>query len=261
MEKTGKREKNGSTTTLLDYKYNTDFYVDRLVVSDYSKKIVTIRDLDGKILRTLSGLNSPYGVSATLDGHIIIAEYSGAKVTEYDENDQMIKSFNVTGMPISVQRLENGNTLVALSDKNKVVELDTEGKIVWEFTSTGRIQVARRTPEGTTLLSENTASKVIEVDAAGKIIRELKVKQPQGARRLKNGNLLVCQGDGTVNEYDSGGKTVWTIKGLTRPIRAQKMNDGNFVVMDQAGIKIFDESGKLVREIKTGIKSGTMQYF
>ena len=253
--------KNGSTTTLLDYKYNTDFYVDRLVVSDYSKKIVTIRDLDGKILRTLSGLNSPYGVIATLDGHIIIAEYSGAKVTEYDENDQMIKSLNVTGMPISVQRLENGNTLVALSDKNKVVELDTEGKVVWEFTSTGRIQVARRTPEGTTLLSENTASKVIEVDAAGKIIRELKVKQPQGARRLKNGNLLVCQGDGTVNEYDSGGRTVWTIKGLTRPIRAQKMNDGNFVVMDQAGIKIFDESGKLVREIKTGIKSGTMQYF
>ena len=253
--------KNGDTVKLLDYKTNSVVYVDRLVMSNYTAKIVTIRDLEGKVLRTISGLNSPYGVSATPDGHIIIAEYSGKTIVEYDENDKVIKTFTVSGMPISVERLENGNTLVAISDRNKVVELDSEGKNVWEFTWTGRIQVASRTSEGTTLISDYTAGKVLEIDSAKKIIRELAVKQPQGARLLENGNLLVCQGDGTVNEYDTDGKAVWTIKGLSRPIRAQKMTDGNIVVMDQQGIKFFDESGQKLREIKTGITSGTIQYF
>lgn len=252
---------NGDTVTMLEYKSNSVVYVDRLVVSDYSKKIVTIRDLEGNVLRTITGLNSPYGVSATPDGHIIVAEYSGKQIVEYDENDEVVNKFTVSGMPISVQRLENGNTLAAISDKNKVVELNAEGKNVWEFVSTSRIQVAWRTAVGTTLVSDYTAGKVIEVNTEGKVIRDLTVKQPQGARRLENGNLLVCQGDGTVNEYDPAGKAVWTIKGLTRPIRAQKMNNGNIVVMDQTGIKIFDEAGTKVREMKTGITSGTMQYF
>ncbi|MDA0284988.1 MAG: PQQ-binding-like beta-propeller repeat protein, partial [Planctomycetota bacterium] len=74
---------------------------------------------------------------------------------------------------------------------------------------------------GVTMIAESGPARIIEVNVDGKLLKEiaLKVDHPHVhrdtrlARKIDNGNYLVChEADGTVREYDSTGKVVWTFE-------------------------------------------------
>jgi hypothetical protein len=93
----------------------------------------------------------------TKEGTILIAHMDLGKVCEYDVNGKELWSLNVPGI-WSAEELKNGNILVA-SNNSFVREMTRSGDIVWEYTV--------------------------------KDSQEYKIKSPQIATRLANGNTLI----------------------------------------------------------------------
>jgi len=127
--------------------------------------------------------------------------------------------------------LPSGNIMVQ-KHMRKVVEIDPKTKkVVWSYdlsTQNGnkgkRIEVHAFQPleGGNVMIAESGAGRIIEVNREGKLLKEIKLKvsRPSAhrdtrlARKIKNGNYLVChEGDGAVREYDGkSGKVVWQYK-------------------------------------------------
>ena len=126
-----------------------------------------------------------------------------------------------------VHVLSNGNIMVQ-QGASKVVEINRDRhEVVWTYDSAvsngnaGRpVEVHAFQPldEERVMIAESGPARIIEIDRAGKLLHtvRLKVDQPQPhtdtrlARKLKNGNYLVChEGDGAVREYDHVGKVIW----------------------------------------------------
>jgi outer membrane protein assembly factor BamB len=124
--------------------------------------------------------------------------------------------------------LPTGNVLFQTS-MTRLLEVDPKtDKVVWEYDSgssngnKGRpvqVHAFQRLADGVTMIAESGPARIIEVDKSGKLLKEvaLKVDHPHVhrdtrlARKIDNGNYLVChEADGTVREYDSSGKVVWS---------------------------------------------------
>ena len=124
--------------------------------------------------------------------------------------------------------LPNGNVLFPLSS-TEIVEMNPSREVVWRYTSkpqegyNGPVEVHafQRLEDGRTLIAESGNRRLIEVDGTGKICKviPLTVENPHHhrdtrmVRKLKNGHYLVChEADGTVREYDTNAKVVWSYK-------------------------------------------------
>jgi outer membrane protein assembly factor BamB len=144
--------------------------------------------------------------------------------------------------------LPNGNVLIHPAPA-VVREIDKAGAVVWEYISrpkegyTGAVEVHafQRLKDGLTMIAETGNRRIIEVDRDGKIVKEvpLTVDHPNShrdtrmVRKLNNGNYLAChEGDGTVREYDSTGKVVWS---YTLELGDRPRTDGH----DGHGIEVF----------------------
>ncbi len=123
--------------------------------------------------------------------------------------------------------LPGGNIMVQ-QGSGKVVEIDVEKRaVVWTYdaaTANGnrekRVEIHAFQPlaDGRIMIAESGSARIIEIDRAGKLLHEikLKVEHPNAhtdtrlARKLKNGNYLVChEGDGAVREYSPSGEVIW----------------------------------------------------
>ena len=256
----------GNEATLFKSNRSSVEFMNRLIVSSYTKKKVYEADMEGNVLRTINDVGAPMGVFGSEDGRILICDYSGRKIRVYDSESKEIFSKVLPAAPLAAEFLENGNILVGTTNAKQVLELDPEGETVWKATVSGRINVVHRTFEGTTLVSMLGEGKVVELDESGKIIFELAISKPNGVRRLENGNTLVCvYNEGEVREYDPNKNVVWKVTGLKSPARAQRLPDGSTLVRHSEGIFLFDEAGKQVREIKsdrmTTGGTGSVHYF
>jgi outer membrane protein assembly factor BamB len=122
--------------------------------------------------------------------------------------------------------LPNGNLLLHTGPAT-VTEMTPAKQIVWEYTSkpkppydgTVDVHAFQRLKDGRTMIAETGNRRIIEVDREGKIVHEVPItvdhpsshRDTRRVRKLDNGNYLAChEGDGTVREYDSTGKVVWS---------------------------------------------------
>lgn len=241
----------GNKAVLIKDAMPSKIFLNRLIVSSYTQKKVFETDLEGKVLRTLTSVGSPMGVCGAEDGSVLVCDYVGKQVLVFDSNDKIVFRKKVASGPLSGELLDNGNILVGVSSSKKILEIDREGNTVWQAELPSRINVVHRTPQNTTLASMMGHGKVVELDESGKIIFELEVHKPNGARRLENGNTLICLYDkGEVHEYDPDKKIVWKATGLKKPARAQRMPNGETLIFHREGVSVFGSTEKMVRQIK-----------
>lgn len=124
--------------------------------------------------------------------------------------------------------LPTGNIL-ALRDAREVVEIDPNTKaVVWSYNAAEQngnagqkveLHACQPLADGHVMIAESGPGRIIEIDRSGKLLKtvKLKVDQPNPhrdtrlARKIENGNYLVChEGDGVVREYSGGdGAVVW----------------------------------------------------
>ena len=158
-------------------------------------------------------------------GHRVVTQGNG-KLAIVEKDGEI--SWEMKWGPIhDIHVLENGHIMVQQNMK-KVVEIDPETKsVVWSYDSAGsddnegkRIEVHAFQPleNGNVMIAESGAGRIIEVDREGQIVKRVKLKldKPNAhsdtrlARKLKNGNYLVChENDGVCREYGGGGELVW----------------------------------------------------
>ena len=158
----------------------------RLLVADYSKRLIALLAADGKI-------EWQYKIGDLHDLHYlptgnVLFQTSFQKLVEVDpRTNAVVWQYDAANA--------NGNA-------GKKVE----------------VHAFQRLADGVTMIAESGPSRVIEVDREGKLLREMKLtvarSQPHRdtrlVRKLDSGNYLVCQeGDGVVREYEQSGKIVW----------------------------------------------------
>ncbi len=124
--------------------------------------------------------------------------------------------------------LPNGHIMVQ-QRMRKIVEIDPKSKkIVWSYDASSangnqdkpvEVHAFQPLDNGFVMIAESGPARIIEIDRDGKIHREIKLKvdhpsphrDTRLARKLKNGNYLVChEADGALREYSGEtGKVVW----------------------------------------------------
>ena len=93
---------------------------------------------------------------------------------------------------------------------------------------------------------------MVEVDRAGKVHWEIKgLNKPMTAQRLENGSTLVAEhGGGRVAEWDRVGKIVWQYRGLRHAYSAERLSNGNTLIACRTDVREVDRQGKIIWQKK-----------
>lgn len=162
---------------------------------------------EGPVTGTLTG-----NVLAAGDNRVMILSPEGKIVWEHK-----------TDLTHDAWMLPNGNVLFA--DGSSVTEVTPDKKVVFQYKAKvakgGGTYACQRLENGNTFIGENSTGRVLEVDKDGKVVFEMPVTPAKEgehhnmrmARKLKNGNYLVCHsGARTVKEYTPKGDVVLELK-------------------------------------------------
>ncbi len=87
---------------------------------------------------------------------------------------------------------------------------------------------------GYLLVCDAASGRVMEYDSQMRRIWSFKVKKPQFATRLQNGNILICDSFGKRTiEVNRGGEVVWERRGEIMPTCAARLPNGNTLILDE----------------------------
>ena len=184
------------------------------------------------------------------DGKIFYSYSSGAKII--NAQHEVLWDYKVKrGEEVhTASVLDDGYLIGILGKSPRLIEFDKNMKerlVIPIQTKTRRVHEqfrnARRTPQGTYLVPYMQEHKVCEYDRNGKVLRTIKAKGPCfGALPLKNGNILISEGDASsLVEVDKGGNRVWELSkevgGI--PLRfvagVHVLSNGNYVISNWSG--------------------------
>jgi len=187
---------------------------------------------------------------------VLACDYMKREVFIVDLNGKKTWSKKLSQRPYCAAPAPNGNVLVVLYDdkgESTIEEYNRQGKKVWNADKLAlrRLQDVARLSNGNTLTTDPMGRRVIEVvPKTQKIVWQYNtgntdMKAIQG---LPNGNTLVCLYAGQVQEISRGGKVVWELAGLSSPLDAQKLPNGNVLITEYGRRRIVEltVSGKEV---------------
>jgi uncharacterized protein YndB with AHSA1/START domain len=156
--------------------------------------------------------------------------------------------------------LPNGNVLFA--DGN-ITEVTRDHKVVFEYKPEvqkgGGAYSCQRLANGNTVVGENASGRVVEVDPAGKVVFSFLTRYGNTddhhhlrmARKLENGNYLVCHSQANiVREYKPDGTTAWEKPTKALAFAAVRLANGNTLVSSLSQITEYDKDGNEVWEFK-----------
>ena len=84
-------------------------------------------------IRTIEGLDGPFGVAISNDGHVVVTENSGNRVTVLDKEGKKIKSFSTSG-DIKFSRPRGiaitPDNFILVTDNHKIQKISMDGKLI-----------------------------------------------------------------------------------------------------------------------------------
>jgi hypothetical protein len=177
------------------------------------------------------------------------------------------------GLTHDAWMLPNGNVLFA--DGASVTEVTPEHKVVFQYKAKvqkgGGTFTCQRLEDGNTLIGENSTGRLLEVDKDGKVVFELPVTPAKEgehhnmrlARKLKNGNYLVCHsGAHLVKEYTPKGQAVLELKTPDIAFSAVRTPNNTTLAGSLTKILEYDSKGAVIWEFSNtdlpGVKIGSI---
>ena len=162
-----------------------------------------------------------------------------------------------------IWELSNRNILFTYHHGEKgrggVTEITKDKVMIFNYETDGEVHTCQRLENGNTLIGINNSASLIEVDRHGNILKAIRLKTNtkwhsaiRMARKLSNGNYLVCQeGDHIVAEYSVNGKLLKTFLSPGKCFEAIRLKNGNTLVSDGSACSIRELSnkGKVVWQI------------
>ncbi len=186
------------------------------------------------------------GFRAPAPSHrFVCTDYTQGKIFVVGQDGQAEWSYDAPDAN-DVWVLPNGNLL--FNTGHGVKEVTREKKVVFSYESDAEIYACQRLRNGNTFIGECSSGRLLEVSPAGKVVKEIRLL-PAGesgghtymrnARRLANGNYLVCHyGGKAVREYDSQGKLLREIPVPGGAHSAVRLPNGNTLIAgaDSGGV-------------------------
>ena len=81
-------------------------------------------------IRTIDGLNEPYGVTVSDDGHVIVTECEGNCITVLDREGKKVKSFTNSGFSWPRGVAITSDNFILVTDNHKIQKLTMDGKLI-----------------------------------------------------------------------------------------------------------------------------------
>ena len=242
---------SGKTASLKYPLVDTKHIVGRTLICNYRMNRVVEVDAEGKEYWSVQSTN-PWAAIGLPNGHRLIASYAGT-VTEYNAAGESIWQHGGLPAPFALERLDNGNTLVACANGNRIVEIAPDKTVVRNINLVGRPTSVQALENGNLLVALQHQNRVVEIDTGDKVVWQLdNVMGAIGAQRLPSGHTLVVESTGNrVREFDADKKeaaVIAQIEGqqLAMPYHAQRLETGNTLITDRAGVREVDSAGKVV---------------
>ena len=193
-----------------------------------------------------------WGAVHLKNGNVLVAATNFNQILEVSPKGEVVWRLSGVSYPYDVERLANGNTLVAEYTGNQVSEFSPQGKRIWKSSRILRPTSVQRLDNGYTLVGSD--SGVFEITPEGKQSWKAPLTRirPWRARRLENGNTLICdQRRGQVVEVARSGNEVWKMTGLGRPMSALRMENGRTLILEQSSNRVIevDRAGRIVHQI------------
>jgi HEAT repeat protein len=150
-----------------------------------------------------------------------------------------------------------GYTLICLPQNGQIIELGTDGKQRWQLSGLSNPWDFQVLPGQRVLVAEYGASRVSERNLKGDIVWQKQVANPISCQRLSNGHTFIATRNQLL-EVDRSGKEVFTLNRNNWDIMsAQKLRDGQIVMVSQSGCHRLDASGKELRSYQLPNGVGT----
>ena len=220
-------------------------------------------DAEGKVRWQIENLRYPVDAQMIGDDHVLISEYSGRQVTERNLKGEVLWTQTVNNMLLGARRLPDGNTFIVtrnalievnkdgkelvniprpndiaagtrlrngdyaiVTTQGKFVGLNPKGKEVTSFAVGQVLSIGSSIevlPNGRVLVPLYSQSKVVEYDTDGKVTWEASVQLPTSIVRLPNGNVLVAsRNTRNIVELDRTGKEVAKVACDGMPLKATR---------------------------------------
>ena len=205
-------------------------------------------------LAPVAALAADAVVSGTISGKVLAG--GSKRVTILDTQGQVEWEYPAA-LTHDAWMLPSGNVLFA--DGASVTEVSPDKKVVFQYKAKdqagGGSYACQRLENGNTLIGENSTGKVLEVDGSGKTVFELQTQPSKPgdhhnmrmARKLKNGNYLVCHsGAHMVKEYTPKGEVVLEIKVDSVAFAAVRTDKNTTIIASLNQIGEYDSTGKKV---------------
>ena len=191
---------------------------------------VTVIKKLGTPIKTISGVEGPWGVAVNQRGEVIVAEGNGHCVSTFSPTGEKIRSFGSQGSgqgqfgtPCSVAVDDDGNILVVDDENHRIQKFTTDGKFIATVGMQGNKNLQFKEPIG---ISINQKNKKIYVSDKGNhriqiLNPDLTFSSSFGSCGSGNGEFesaldLACDSTGNVYVADSGNHhiQVFTAKGV-----------------------------------------------
>jgi hypothetical protein len=196
---------------------------DRVLVTEYTGRQVTERNLKGEVLWTKAVNSLVLGARRLPNGNTFIV--SRNSLQEVDKDGKEVVNITRPNDIAAGTRLRNGDYAI-VTNVGQFMRLDKDGKELKSFpvgqvlAVGGNVEVL---PNGHVLVPLYTQSKVVEYDAEGKQVWEAAVQLPSSVVRLPNGNILATSRNGrAIVELDRTGKEVAKTAVDGMPIKATR---------------------------------------
>lgn len=249
----------------------------RILVSDADAGVVRELDAKGNVVWTSPRVPGAWGVQGLPNGNRLVTSFQARYAVEFDRdgNEVWRSDGRLPLYPTSIERLPSGNTLVAgrdLEDKFGIaVEIGRDGALIQDSlvrldykpydlrTQANRRMLVACTYDNIVCEYERDGTRVVASTIADLV-------KPESARRLLNGHLLVVDNggeartvadrqpgvqrfvqEGRILEYDEKYKLVRTTTNAAGETRdADRLGNGNFLILDSQGMKEVDPQGNVV---------------
>lgn len=199
---------------------------------------------EGQIAKLHFPLKLSGPVASYLAGHTLLAFGAEGKVVETDASGREIWSFPTKPYAArSAEKMANGNVLITAILKGKherstVLEVNRQGKVVWQYRSPTLLGQARPLPNGNILISTFYDRTAMEVNWDYKVVwsyRGETLHCLSDAQRLENGNTLIADFGGPIQEITPQGKVVWQYDDYERVLGVQLLPGGNLLIAGNGG--------------------------
>ena len=189
----------------------------QLVVAENGGKKITIREKDGKTLRTIKNdkMRSPSGVATGPDGAIYVTDVNGHCLLKFDKDGRLLKTVqNEFSRPYYIKSINN-RLYVSDYDKNVVKVLDTDCNVIGTIPTKecpGPLDIAEGEDGLYVVGREEDKISVYTCGPNGEFRRHLNIQPSSVTLSYPRGICFDCSGHLFVTQYGYDVQCVYVFK-------------------------------------------------